>query len=133
MRLVWMALLLALSACVVTTRTQPITPVPAPQPSPALTVNAQIGLPACPGSRILQRDEERDGSSRVEFESADPLERVYGFFHNELSARGWQRTQLERKGPATKIEADYVRGGVRIEFKLDQQRRSERYKLEIEF
>jgi hypothetical protein len=104
---------------------------PAPQPS-GFVINARLGLPAYPGSAALKR-EERGGSSEVDFETRDPLDQVYAFFHNWLVGRGWVRTRLEYKGPATRLEAVYQRGTERFTLELDQQGRSGRYRLEIDF
>jgi hypothetical protein len=121
-----------LSACVVRPEPTPPAPVrPAPQPT-SFVLNARLGLPPYPGSVALKR-EERGGSSEAEFETRDPLEQVYTFFHNWLTSRGWVRTRLEYKSAATKVEAVYQRGAERFKLELDQQGRSGRYKLEIDF
>ncbi|MCS7068820.1 MAG: hypothetical protein NZN28_09375 [Meiothermus sp.] len=122
-----------LSACVVV-RPEPTPPPPvrpAPQPT-GFVLNVRLGLPPYPGSVALKR-EERGGSSEAEFETRDALEPVYTFFHNWLTSRGWVRTRLEYKSAATKVEAVYQRGAERFKLELDQQGRSGRYKLEIEF
>jgi len=95
-------------------------------------LNARLGLPAYPGSIALKR-EERGGSSEAEFETRDAPEQVYAYFHNWLISRGWVRTRLEYKGPATKVEALYQRGTERFKLELDQRGQSGRYKLEIDF
>ncbi|GIW33456.1 MAG: hypothetical protein KatS3mg072_0789 [Meiothermus sp.] len=132
--LLWLLPLL-FSACVFVrpepTPPPPVRPVPAPQPT-GFVLNARLGLPPYPGSIALKR-EERGGSSKAEFETRDPLEQVYAFFHNWLTSRGWVRTRLEYKSPATKLEAVYQRGAERFQLELDQQGRSGRYKLEIDF
>ncbi|MCX7601987.1 MAG: hypothetical protein N2Z75_08610, partial [Meiothermus sp.] len=82
---------------------------------------------------VALKREERGGSSEAEFETRDALEPVYTFFHNWLTSRGWVRTRLEYKSAATKVEAVYQRDAERFKLELDQQGRSGRYKLEIEF
>jgi hypothetical protein len=67
------------------------------------------------------------------FATRDGIESVYGYFHNQLSARGWVRTDLDFKSKATKLEAKYQRQGVRFELKLDQEGNSGRYKIEVDF
>jgi len=136
MRILLWLLPLALSACVVGVRPEPtpppvVRPAPAPQPS-GFVLNARLGLPTYPGSAALKR-EERGGSSEADFETRDSLDQVYTFFHNWLVSRGWVRTRLEYKGPATKVEAMYQRGTERFKLELDQQGQSGRYKLEIDF
>lgn len=103
---------------------------PSPPQTSGFVLNARLGLPPYPGSTALKRKEE-DGSSKAEFETRDPLEQVYAFFHNGLTRRGWVRTRLEYKGPASKLQAEYRRGAER--FKLEQEGKSRRYKLEIDF
>ncbi|GEM82997.1 hypothetical protein [Meiothermus hypogaeus] len=135
MRMLLWLLPLLLSACVFVrpepTPPPPVRPVPAPQPA-GFVLNARLGLPPYPGSVALKR-EERGGSSEAEFETRDPLEQVYAFFHNWLTSRGWVRIRLEYKSAATKVEAVYQRGAERFKLELDQQGRSGRYKLEIDF
>lgn len=131
--LLWL-LPLVLSACVVGVRPEPAPPPPVrpiPQTS-GFVLNARLGLPPYPGSVALKR-EERGGSSEAEFETRDPLEQVYAFFHNWLTSRGWVRTRLEYKGPASQLEAEYRRGAEHFKLELDQQGKSGRYKLEIDF
>lgn len=126
--LLWL-LPLVLSACVV--GVQPKTTPPPPQTS-GFVLNARLGLPPYPGS-IALKPEEEDGSSKAEFETRDPLEQVYAFFHNWLTSRGWVRTRLEYKGPASKLQAEYRRGAERFKLELDREGKSRRYKLEIDF
>lgn len=134
MRALVLLLPLILTACVVGVRPEPAPPPPVrpvPQTS-GFVLNARLGLPPYPGSVALKR-EERGGSSKAEFETRDPLEQVYTFFHNWLTSRGWVRTRLQYKGPASELEAEYRRGAERFKLELDQQGRSGRYKLEIDF
>ncbi|AWR85856.1 hypothetical protein [Meiothermus taiwanensis] len=128
--LLWLLPLL-LSACVVGVRPEPAPPPPV-RSSSGFVLNARLGLPPYPDSVALKR-EERGGSSEAEFETRDPLEQVYAFFHNWLTNRGWVRTRLEYKGPASKLEAEYRRGAERFKLELDRQGQSGRYKLEIDF
>ena len=106
--------------------------VVSPQPTRAL-VNERLNLPTYPGSTLLKYENKRDGSSEANFQSAESLERIYGFFHSTLSNNGWNRIALEAKFAATKVEASYLRNGVRFKLNLDQEGRSGRYKMEIEF
>lgn len=129
MRLLFVPLVLLLSSCVL--MVQP-TPAPEPDRSPTL-VNSRLGLPAYPGSRILKREEKSNGSSEVEFETGADLERVYAYFHDFLSRAGWSRWTLERKSQATKIEARYQRNNLSFKLELDQEGRSGRYKMSIDF
>jgi len=132
MRALVLLLPLLLSACVVGVRPEPpVRPAPAPQTS-SFVLNARLGLPPYPGSVALKH-EQKGGSSEAEFETRDTLDQVYAFFHNWLVNRGWVRVGFEYKGPATKVEAVYQRGAERFKLELDQQGRSGRYKLEIDF
>ncbi len=131
MRVLIPLLALVLTACVVGLRPEPAPPA-RPAPPTGFVLNARLGLPAYPGSIALKR-EERGGSSEAEFETRDAPEQVYAYFHNWLISRGWVRTRLEYKGPATKVEALYQRGTERFKLELDQRGQSGRYKLEIDF
>ncbi len=145
-------ILVTFSSCVVRViEPQPIVTKPAPvqttvvvvaPASNVLIINQRLGLPAYPNSRVLKvedkyskdgKDKKDAGSGEVEFETNASLNQVYGFFHNELLRRGWLRSKLNFKGPATKLEARYQRPNEYFDFKLDQQGNSGRYKLEIKF
>ena len=137
--LLLMTLLMVCSSCtVMVSRENPPPPPPVvtaapPSPATAQVVNTRLGLPAYPGSRLLKLEGRGNGGSEVEFETGAPLSDVYAYFHNQLEARGWARIALEAKSAATKLEAVYQRSGVRFKLELDQQGRSGRYKLEIDF
>ncbi|NJK45300.1 MAG: hypothetical protein HC933_14420 [Pleurocapsa sp. SU_196_0] len=123
-----------LNACVVRVTPSSNPPSPAPPSAPSGTViNARLNLIAYPGSRILDLDNDRDGSSEVRFTANASLESVNAFFHREISARGWQRTRFELKSNATKIEARYQRQRDDFKYKLDREGNSGRFKLEIDF
>ncbi|MER3443044.1 MAG: hypothetical protein C4333_02540 [Meiothermus sp.] len=131
MRILFVALTALLSSCVLTV--QPLPPAEPVAPSTPVLVNSRLGLPAYPGSRILKREEKGDGSSEVQFETSADLDRVYAHFHDYLSKAGWSRWTLERKGTATKLEARYQRNNTGFELQLEQEGRSGRYKLGIDF
>jgi hypothetical protein len=120
--------MLLLSSCVLM-----VQPTPAPEPDRPTLVNSRLGLPAYPGSRILKKEEKSDGSSEVQFEAGADLDRVYAYFHDFLSRAGWSRWTLERKEAATKVEARYQRNNTSFKLELDQEGRSGRYKMSIDF
>jgi hypothetical protein len=96
-------------------------------------LSARAGLPLPPNATLLTLNAKSDGSSKAVFQTRDSIEGVYTYLHNQLSARGWVRTELEFKSKATKLEAKYARQGTRFELKLDQQGNSGRYSIEIDF
>lgn len=130
-------MVLLVSACapgvVVETPALTTTSVVLSPQSPRPLLNQRLGLAAYPGSVVLKFENRKDGSSEASFESRDPIERVYGFFHGDLIGQGWNRTVLEAKSAATKLQANYIRNGVRFKLSLDQEGRSGRYRLEVEF
>jgi hypothetical protein len=132
-----MLCLMFLSACVVRVAPSSSAPPPSPPPpapsQPSSVINAKLGLSAYPGSRLLDFENKRDGSSEVRFTANANLETVNAFFHREISARGWQRTRFEVKSNATKIEARYRRSGDSFKYELDREGNSGRFKLEIDF
>jgi hypothetical protein len=126
--------LIVFTGCVVAVQrpstTNPPPPATASQPT---LLNQRAGLPTYPNATILSLETKSDGSSKGVFQTRDSIEAVYAYMHNQLSARGWTRTELEFKSKATKLEAKYARQGVRLELKLDQEGNSGRYKFEIDF
>jgi hypothetical protein len=129
--------LITFTGCVVAVQRPPTAqPQPSPAPAPGtqqIMLSARAGLPLPPGATLLTLDAKSDGSSKAVFQTRDGIEQVYTYFHNQLSARGWVRTELEFKSKATKLEAKYARQGTRFELKLDQQGNSGRYSIEIDF
>ena len=142
MKILFGILLLALfSACtVVNSRGAPVPAVTAqPPPSPApsggqsITWNAQIGLAPYVNSTLVDYSSERDGSSKVVFESRADFDDIYAYIHQQLSSKGWQRTALDYKTKATKLEATYRQNGRDFRLKFDAEGKSGRFKLEINF
>jgi hypothetical protein len=139
---VFLLLALTLSSCVVgVMRPEPVRTTVV-SPSKVIIINRRIGLPAYPNSRVLSvenkenkdyKGKETSGSSKIEFETGASFNQVYGFFDTELSRRGWFRTELSFKSPASKLSAKYQRQNEQFELKLDQQGKSNRYKLEIRY
>jgi hypothetical protein len=139
-------LLLAIfSACtVVNSRGAPVpavtaqpSPPPAPSPAPSAgqstTWNAQIGLAPYLNSTLVDYSSERDGSSKVVFESRADFDDIYAYVHQQLSSKGWQRTALDYKSKATKLEATYRQNGRDFRLKFDAEGKSGRFKLEFNF
>jgi hypothetical protein len=139
MRILAIALCVMLSSCiaVVQPASKPVArPTVSTQPivvQPASIWNTRIGLPAYPGASVTELENNRDGSSQVSFNSDAGFDAVYAFFHREISARGWQRTNYDLKDKATKVEANYAQRGNDFKLKLDAQGKSGKYKLEIKF
>lgn len=130
-KLALLMLCVIFSSCVVRViDPEPVRPgvivvTPAPR---VVMVNQRLGLLAYPNSRLLKVDNQK-----AEFESNASLDQVYAYFHNELARRNWLRTELSFKNSASKLQARYQRQNERFELKLDQQGKSNRYKLEIKF
>jgi hypothetical protein len=128
-----LVVLIAASGCtVVTTRPAPVVVV-ATAPSPSTQWNAALGLAAYPNSQLIDLDTNKDGSSKVTFTSRADFDDIYTYIHQQLSARGWQRTELDYKSKATKLEAKYRLNGRDFKLKLDAEGKSGRFKLEIDF
>jgi hypothetical protein len=126
--------LVVVTGCVVRVQNPSQPPSPAPAPgTQQIMLSARAGLPLPPNATLLTLDAKSDGSSKAVFQTRDGIESVYAYLHNQLSARGWVRTELEFKSKATKLEAKYARQGTRFELKLDQQGNSGRYSIEIDF
>jgi hypothetical protein len=135
MKRFWLIPLVAFTSCVVSVQRPTTTtpPPPAQTTSQPALLNQRAGLPQYPNASLVNLDTKNDGSSKAVFSTRDGIESVYGYFHNQLGARGWSRTALDFKSKATKLEAKYQRQGLRLELKLDQEGNSGRYKLEIDF
>ncbi len=122
------------SSCVVSTT------APAPRPivvvTPTNTIpmwNTQLGITAYPNSQLLEMDSDKNGSSKVVFTSSANLSTIYAHIHNQLNYKGWQRTELDYKDKATKLEAKYRLSNRELRIKLDAEGKSNRYKLELKF
>lgn len=111
---------------------------PPPPAAPSIsssntTWNSQLGLAAYPNSQLIDLDGSSNGSSKVVFESRASFGDVYAYIHGQLTSKGWQRTALDLKTNATKLEAKYRLGSRNLEVKLDAQGNSGRFKLELNF
>jgi hypothetical protein len=100
--------------------------------APSVTIDKRLRIPAYPNSQIVDIDGD-DDDTKVTFTSRDNLEQVNAYFHREIVARGYSRTKYEIKNSATKIEAEYRKDRQKLEYKLDQQGNSGRFRLELEF
>lgn len=126
---------LSLSGSAAKPQSATVTSTPQPQSvtvTPAATLSDQLGLNLYPDAN-LRKLEQDSGKLEAEFETGASLEQVYDDLHRQLAANGWQRTGLELKGPATKLEADYRRNGQGLKLELDRQGNSGKYKLELKF
>jgi hypothetical protein len=126
--------LFAMTSCVAV-----VQPSPAPRPTSVnvapvsgVTIDRRLKIPAYPNSQIVDIDSD-DNETKVTFTSRDSIEAVNAYFHREIVARGYTRTKYELKSNATKVEAEYRKDKQKLEYKLDQQGNSGRYKLELEF
>lgn len=130
----WLFLaLLFLSSCVMNTKPAPQASAPTPTPQPkGFVVNARLGLPPYPGSVAIKR-ERSDGSSEVEFETGDDLNTVYVFFNTQLVLRGWSRLSFGVNRPGSTITALYSKNATQLRLSLDQQGKSGKYRLALEF
>jgi hypothetical protein len=139
--LLGLLLMVMVSSCtVVSSRGAPVpavssqpAPAPAPAPVSSPTWNSQIGLVPYANSTLVDYSSERDGSSKVVFESRADFDTIYNFIHQQLSSKGWQRTALDYKSKATKLEATYRQNGRDFRLKLDAEGKSGKFKLEINF
>ncbi len=126
------ALLALLSACTVAVTngaaTQGIVVSP-DRPADERILNPTLGLVAYPGSRIVEHEVDGRDSETEFFADAD-LRTVYAWFHDQLVADGWRRTDLEIE--SDEIEAEYRRGGTEFELELEDEGGG-RYELEIDF
>jgi hypothetical protein len=100
--------------------------------APSVTIDKRLKIPAYPNSQIVDIDGD-DDDTKVTFASRDNLEQVNAYFHREIVARGYARNKYEIKNSASRIEAEYKKGGQKIEYKLDQLGSSGRFRLELEF
>ena len=110
--------------------------VTAPQAQPVTVTSGalsdSLGLNLYPGA-TLRKLEQDSGKLKAQFDSGASLQQVYDDLHRQLSEDGWQRTLLQTKDAATKLEADYARNGQGLDLKLDQEGKSGKYKLELKF
>ncbi len=119
-----------------TPQPQSVAVTPAPQAQPVTvttgTLSDRLGLNLYPGAS-LSKLEQGGGKLKAQFDSGASLQQVYDDLHRQLSENGWQRTLLQTKDAATKLEADYARDGQGLDLKLDQEGKSGKYKLELKF
>lgn len=120
-------LVLLLSACAVTVESAGVGVNPV-NVAGSETINHRLGLQGYPGA-VVVRQEQEDDESLTTFETGASLDDVYGYFHSQLTRRGWQRHGFEQK--PNKVEADYRRRGEQLEFELQRHGRSGRYSLEL--
>lgn len=128
-------LLLVLVACApATTSREPSVSVSAGvlvlrEPSGRVLVNAALGVPAFPGSRIITQKYTNRASS-TEFEAQGELQNVYGFFHGALLDKRWTRASFTLRGE-TRIEARYVGPGEDLSLTLERITKT-RFRLSLE-
>ncbi|MEX2535910.1 MAG: hypothetical protein WD273_09980 [Trueperaceae bacterium] len=125
-----LGLALLLSACTLTVRPGANIDVQAVSVVGAPLVNGRLGLHGYPHAVIVSLQERR-GSSQTTFETGASLDAVYSHFHRQLAGQGWRRNDYE--GRPHKVEAEYRRGEAEVDFELDRQGRSGRYRLDIDF
>jgi hypothetical protein len=121
----------ALSSCAVSI--QPVRPVVvSAAPANTVTIDRRLKIPVYPGSQIVNLDGD-DDDTKVTFSSTANLEQVNAYFHREILARGYSRTKYEIKNSNSRIEAEYRNNKQKLEYKLDKEGNSNRFKLELEF
>lgn len=99
------------------------------EPSGRVLLNAALGVPAFPGSRIIaQRYTNR--ASSTEFDAQGELGAVYGFFHEFLLDKRWTRATYTLRGE-TRIEARYVGPGEDLSLTLERVTKT-RFRLSLE-
>ena len=132
MKRVFLIAAIALSSCAVTV--QPVRPVvsAAPVSANTVTIDRRLKIPVYPGSQIVNLDGD-DDDTKVTFTSNASLDQVNAYFHREILARGYSRTKYEIKNSASRIEAEYRNNKQKLEYKLDKEGNSNRFKLELEF
>ena len=91
-----------------------------------------LDLKLYPGATV-RKLEQRPGNVKAEFETRASIEAVFEDLQSQLALNGWQRSYLETKGQATKLEAVYTRLNKTLTVKLDAQGNSGKYKLDLEF
>ncbi len=99
------------------------------EPSGRVLVNAALGVPAFPGSRIIAQKYTNRASS-TEFEAQGELPAVYGFFHNALLDKRWTRASYTLLGE-TRIEARYVGPGADLSLTLERITKT-RFRLSLD-
>jgi len=80
-------------------------------------INETAGLSSYPGATEAQVSEE-GLDTRTRFSADATLQQVYDFFNGELSAQGWQQTEIEIEDD--EIESGYVREGRELELELER-------------
>ncbi len=131
MKSVLLLLLIALSSCAVSVQPRPVVVVGNTAPNTS-TIDRRLKIPIYPGSQIVNLDGD-DDDTKVTFTSRDSLEQVNAYFHREILARGYTRNKYEIKNSASRIEAEYRNNKQKLEYKLDKEGNSTRFKLELEF
>jgi hypothetical protein len=66
--------------------------------------------------------------STIRFTTGDGIQEVFAYFDNQLTAQGWQQTDLDSDDD--EINADYVRSGREVELDLELEGGS--YRLEVD-
>ena len=99
------------------------------EPSGRVLLNAALGVPAFPGSRVIAQKYTNRASS-TEFEAQGELQAVYGFFHESLLDKNWTRASFTLRGE-TRIEARYVGPGADLSLTLERVTKT-RFRLSLE-
>ena len=85
-------------------------------------------LRGLPGARLLALD-IKNRKREASFAITTDLDGVYRYFHEQLIASGWVRTDLRLRDD--RIDAEYRQDGRRFDFEL--RLRSDRYDLDLQF
>jgi hypothetical protein len=102
--------MIALTACEVDA-------APSTDGGPGTVINPTAALEGYPGAS--NSDVIPDGlDTRTFFESDASLGEIYDHFHTQLTAQGWQRTDLETDDD--EIEPEYRRDGRELELELER-------------
>jgi hypothetical protein len=95
-------------------------------------ISDALGLSLYPGAN-LHRLEQGSSYAEAEFDSSASLQSIFDDLESQLFLSGWQRSEIEYKDSATKVEVTYWRNGAKLELELDSQGNSGRYRLELSF
>lgn len=130
-----LAICLSFFSCAVVTTRAPVSTANAPvvPATQAFSWNTSLGLNAYPNSQLLDSSTDKNGSSKITLSSNADFDDIYAYIHQQLSAKGWQRTDFDYKNKATKLEATYKQNVRSFRLKFDAEGKSGRFKLEFDF
>lgn len=99
-------------------------------PAASSSLSTRFGLTLYPGANLSKLTEEPN-KLKVEFTTSASFEAVFDDLERQLFVNGWQRSSINFKDNASKVDATYLRNGQVLDLKLDKKGNSGKFTLEL--